>query len=88
MGFMSIVKYPKLYEQEKSIKKHVFTIVPTPAVALSVGQVNVLAADKNQVSGREADKATNLFEPKSVVSCAEGAAVTKRFIELVNEAVF
>ncbi|WP_410495302.1 hypothetical protein QTL86_15070 [Cellulosilyticum sp. ST5] len=57
---MSIVKYPKLYEQEKSIKKHVFTIVPTPAVALSVGQVNVLAADKNQVSGREADKATNL----------------------------
>ena len=62
--------------------------MPTPAVDLSVGPVKVLAADKNQVSGREADKATNLFDPKSVVSCAEGTKVTKRFIELVNEAVF
>lgn len=46
------------------------------------------AVKRAQMPGAMGGKNGNKFEPKSVVSRAEGATVTKRFIELVNEAVF
>ena len=46
------------------------------------------AVKRAQMSGAMGGKNDNKFEPKSVVSCAGGTKVTKRFIELVHDAVF